>query len=155
MGRREPGAWFAIVSVQLRFTVLHEGTPRVAWQQEAAMTRLFNRSLFFATTAMMVALPVGWAVGEEPASRGFAPTMPMPRGIAMPCGKRTDVIRMLRQSFGEGPIGQGLANSGAVAEVFISPNGTWTIVVTSPNGMSCMIGAGQSWQPVIAHDDTI
>jgi hypothetical protein len=73
----------------------------------------------------------------------------------MPCGKRTDVIRMLRENFGEGPMGRGLADSGAVAEVFTSANGTWTIVTTSPSGLSCMIGTGQSWQPIVAQDDTI
>jgi hypothetical protein len=62
---------------------------------------------------------------------------------------------MLRDNFGEGPIGHGLANTGAVAEVFISANGTWTIVTTTPNGLSCLIGSGESWQPVVARDDTI
>ena len=77
------------------------------------------------------------------------------QAMQMPCGKRTDVVRMLRENFGEGPIAQGLAHTGAVAEIFISAQGNWTIIATSPNGMSCMIGSGQAWQPAVAHDDTI
>jgi hypothetical protein len=73
----------------------------------------------------------------------------------MPCGKRADVVKMLRDSFGETQIAQGLANTGSVAEVFISSKGTWTIVATSPNGLSCLVGAGESWQAKIASGDTI
>jgi hypothetical protein len=75
--------------------------------------------------------------------------------MRMPCGKRTDVVHMLRENFGEGPIAPGLAHTGAVAEIFISAQGNWAIIATSPNGMSCMIGSGQAWQPAVAHDDTI
>ena len=45
------------------------------------------------------------------------------QAMQMPCGKRTDVVRMLRENFGEGPIAQGLAHTGAVAEIFISAQG--------------------------------
>ena len=122
------------------------------------MIRACNRSLLLAAVGLMVALPAGRAAAEQPAIPGHG-------GYAMPgapqamqqirCGKRTDVVRMLRDNFGEGPIGHGLANTGAVAEVFISANGTWTIVTTTPNGLSCLIGSGESWQPVVARDDTI
>ena len=78
----------------------------------------------------MVVLPLGWAVGEQPAipnAGGFA--MPgAAQAMQMPCGKRPDVVRMLRENFGEGPIAQGLAHTGAVAEIFISAQGNWTIV---------------------------
>ena len=122
------------------------------------MTRLSHRALFIAAAALMVALPVGWAAGDQTAipesnRRG---TVPMPHAMqAMPCGKRTDVVKMLRDNFGEAPIAHGLADSGAVAEIFISSKGTWTIVATAPDGTTCMVGSGQSWQPVVARDDTI
>jgi hypothetical protein len=70
-------------------------------------------------------------------------------------GKRTDVVRVLRETFGETAIAQGLAHTGAVAEVFTSAKGTWTILATSPNGLTCMVGSGEAWQPKIAHDGTI
>jgi hypothetical protein len=119
------------------------------------MTLCFNRALLVAAAGLMVTLPIGWAAGEE--TRQLAlPVMPAPHtAMSAPCGKRTDVVRMLRDNFGETQIAHGLANTGAVAEVFISAKGTWTIVATSPNGLTCMIGSGESWQPEIAHDGTI
>jgi hypothetical protein len=122
------------------------------------MTRFRNRSLLIAAAGLMIALPLGWAVGEQqtiPDVSGHAMPGRSQAMTQMPCGKRTDVVRMLRENFGEGPIAQGLANTGAVAEVFLNSQGNWTIVVSSPNGLSCMIGAGESWQPVVARDDTM
>ena len=121
------------------------------------MARFRNRSLLIAAVGLMVALPLGWAVGEQQTTPDMGGAMPGgPHATTqMPCGKRTDVVRMLRETFGEGPIAQGLANTGAVAEVFINAEGHWTIVASSPNGLTCMIGAGESWQPVVARDDTM
>lgn len=31
-------------------------------------------------------------------------------------------------------------------EVYASPDGTWTIVTTRPDGMSCLMAAGQAWE---------
>ncbi len=43
----------------------------------------------------------------------------------------------------------GLANNGAMIEVFAADDGiTWTIVVTMPNRMSRMLVAGRDWMQV-------
>lgn len=119
------------------------------------MMRFGNRSLLIAAAGLLVALPVGWAAAEE-APAYTSPPPAHPRATAhVPCGKRADVVKMLRDSFGETQVAQGLANTGSVAEVFISSKGTWTIVATSPNGLSCLVGAGESWQAKVARDDTI
>jgi hypothetical protein len=117
------------------------------------MTRVANRTLLIAAAALMSTLPADMTLSEPEitAPQGSPP----PHVLQRPCGKRDDVVRMLRQQFGESPIAHGLSDSGAVAEVFTSSNGTWTIVATAPNGLTCMVGAGQSWQPVVARDDTI
>lgn len=73
----------------------------------------------------------------------------------LPCGERDRVVQMLKETYGERASAHGLAHTGAVAEVFISPRGTWTIIATSPDGVSCVVGAGDSWQTTIARDDTI
>ena len=119
------------------------------------MTQVSNRALLIAAAAVMCALPASSTMSEpKRAATEYAPAPPY--GVQqMQCGKRPDVVRMLREQFGESPIAHGLADSGAVAEVFISSNGTWTIVATSPNGTTCMVGSGRSWQPVVARDDTI
>jgi hypothetical protein len=35
-----------------------------------------------------------------------------------------------------------------VLEVFVSDTGTWTVVVTDPKGVSCVLAAGQSWEEI-------
>ena len=118
------------------------------------MTRHRSRSFLVAAAGLMVALPVGWASGEIPDDQKQESPVPY-TGQQVPCGKRSDVVRVLREAFGETALAQGLAHTGAVAEVFTSPKGSWTIVATSPDGMACMVGSGESWTPTVAHDGTI
>jgi len=68
----------------------------------------------------------------------------------MPCGARAEMLEILTKNYGEREVAHGLANTGALAQVFVGPNGTWTIVATSPNGMSCLIGAGHAWERTTA-----
>ncbi len=44
-------------------------------------------------------------------------------------------------------MGRGLANAGkAMFELFVSEKGSWTVVVSEPNGSSCILVSGESWQ---------
>ncbi|MBM3569331.1 MAG: hypothetical protein FJX46_11340 [Alphaproteobacteria bacterium] len=60
------------------------------------------------------------------------------------CGPRAMFIDGLKQSYGEKPIGRGLAE-GAMVEVLTGPSGSWTIIATDPRGMACVIGSGEAW----------
>ena len=40
----------------------------------------------------------------------------------------------------------GLASNGSMIEIFASPNGSWTIVMTQPDGVTCLMAAGESWE---------
>jgi len=43
----------------------------------------------------------------------------------------------------------GLAANNGVVETYASTeSGTWTIVITMPNGMTCLVAAGEAFQPV-------
>ena len=65
------------------------------------------------------------------------------------CVKRTDLIKHLEAKYHEAPSAVGLADNGALLEVFSSKSGeTWTVTVTMPNGISCMVATGQQWQDV-------
>jgi hypothetical protein len=86
------------------------------------------------------------SISREPPRHGLPP---------LACGKRADIEKMLKEQYGERAMAHGLAHTGAVAEIFTSPKGTWTIIATSPNGTSCMIGSGESWQTTLAADETI
>jgi hypothetical protein len=72
--------------------------------------------------------------------------MPM-SSIAQPvCGDRSGLLTRLGEKFHEVPVALGLAASGQVVEVLTSPSGSWSIIVTHPQGRSCLMGAGQGWQ---------
>ncbi len=62
------------------------------------------------------------------------------------CTTRSAVAAQLAGDFAEAPVAAGLVSSGAVIEVFTSDDGsTWTIVLTRPEGTSCLVAAGEAW----------
>ena len=66
------------------------------------------------------------------------------------CGERNKFTNRLEQSFAEHPIAMGLTDKGAVLEVFASQNGSWTFLITMPNGLTCVVASGQSWETLAA-----
>lgn len=62
----------------------------------------------------------------------------------MLCAEREMVVAELTDRYGEEVRGMGLAHQNRIVEVFVSEEtGTWTITVTSPNGTTCLMAAGQ------------
>lgn len=62
------------------------------------------------------------------------------------CAPRADIVAELQAKYGETRRGAGLQNRGSVTEVFASAEtGTWTIIVTRPDGVACMMAAGEAW----------
>ncbi len=67
------------------------------------------------------------------------------------CGDRQAIVDQLTNKYGESRQNVGLNENNSMVEIFASAaTGTWTILVTMPTGMSCMVAAGQSWQVVEA-----
>lgn len=65
------------------------------------------------------------------------------------CGQRTQVVERLASKYGEVRQSIGLAQNNGVLEVFASPDsGTWTIVITRPSGMTCLVAAGEAFEAV-------
>ena len=55
------------------------------------------------------------------------------------CDQRTRVIKLLAQRFAESPVAIGVTEQGGLVEVLSDiDGGTWTIIVTSPQGLSCV-----------------
>ncbi len=62
------------------------------------------------------------------------------------CTTRSAVAEQLAGKFAEAPVAAGLESTGAVIEVFTSGDGsTWTIVLTRPEGPSCLVASGEAW----------
>lgn len=67
------------------------------------------------------------------------------------CAPRDHVILRLANLYGETPRGMGLDGNHHLVEVYASEeHGTWSIVVTNPTGVSCLVGSGHGWEPVKA-----
>lgn len=62
------------------------------------------------------------------------------------CGDRAELVSRLEKGYAESPRSLGLASNGAVFEVFLSAKGTWSLLVTLPNGQSCVVAAGEAWE---------
>ncbi len=63
------------------------------------------------------------------------------------CNDRAHVLDLLAKKYKEAPIAAGVTNSGGLVEVLSDgKGGTWTIIVTTPQGMSCLVAAGEGWR---------
>ena len=63
------------------------------------------------------------------------------------CGERHDVLAKLAEQYKEAPVGIGLASNGGLIELLTSEAGTtWTLIITVPNGATCILAAGEDWQ---------
>lgn len=66
-----------------------------------------------------------------------------------PCGPRDAVVAQLAAKYGESRRSVGLAANNTVVEVYASvQTGSWTITVTTAQGMTCLVASGQHFQPV-------
>lgn len=63
------------------------------------------------------------------------------------CGDRELVVDRLNSKYGESRQAIGLGTNNQVVEVFASlETGTWTITVTTPAGVTCLVASGQSFE---------
>ena len=66
---------------------------------------------------------------------------------AQHCDQRAKVLGHLAQKYHEAPIAVGVTSSGGIVEVLTTGDGqTWTIILSDPNGTSCLIAAGEGWR---------
>lgn len=71
----------------------------------------------------------------------------LPAAAEPPCPARQTVIDYLQREFHESPVATGTANNGGMIEVLTNSAGTTrTILITMPDGNTCMVAAGQSWR---------
>lgn len=71
-----------------------------------------------------------------------------PAFAQMVCGNHSDITRQLQAGYQEALSGIGVASNGGVIELYTSKKGTFTILLTRPNGMSCLMAVGQNWESV-------
>lgn len=64
------------------------------------------------------------------------------------CAPRDEVVKQLSAQFSETAVSRGLTGDGMLLEVFASPQGTWTAVLSEPTGVSCLVSGGEAWQSI-------
>lgn len=92
------------------------------------------RSIAFAAAFSVVAVTNGGAFAQQQQQRA--------------CATRDAALQHLAKKYAEEPVAIGLANNGGVLEVLSSDGGSWTIILTMPSGVACMLATGQSWESV-------
>ena len=66
------------------------------------------------------------------------------------CAPRDIVVERLAEQYGESRQSIGLGHNNAVMELFASHDtGTWTITVTTVNGLTCLVASGQAFEAVM------
>ncbi len=66
---------------------------------------------------------------------------------AQQCDQRARVIGHLARKYKETPVAIGVTTSGGMVEVLTTDDGgTWTIILSNPNGTSCLVAAGEGWR---------
>jgi hypothetical protein len=64
------------------------------------------------------------------------------------CGERETMTDYLKVKYAERQDSMGVTRDGKLMEVFSSEKGTWTMLLSFPDGSACVVGYGQNWQPV-------
>ncbi len=63
------------------------------------------------------------------------------------CGSRDVIVEKLDEKYGERRRGGGLSGPKGLIEIWASEEtGTWTILKTTPNGLTCVMALGTAWQ---------
>lgn len=84
-------------------------------------------------------------------SLGFAAVILVAQNaLAAPqCAERPQVLETLAQKYGETRRSMGISADQTVMELFASTeSGSWTLTVTLPTGMTCLVAAGQNFETV-------
>ena len=82
-----------------------------------------------------IALAAGLAIQSLPA--GAAPAF---------CAERTQIAERLTTAYAEHLTSGGLQSSKGLIEVWTAADGaTWTILMTRPDGISCVMATGTNW----------
>lgn len=65
------------------------------------------------------------------------------------CAARAAMIERLATTYNEKRQLVAMSGQNAMLELFASDQGSWTITVTQPSGLTCIVAAGQNFQYVV------
>ncbi|MEM8689216.1 MAG: hypothetical protein AAGF81_17945 [Pseudomonadota bacterium] len=62
------------------------------------------------------------------------------------CAPRDNIVDILGKRFSEQRQAIGLASQTGLVELYVSKGGTWSMVRTNVQGVSCVIASGHAWE---------
>ena len=63
------------------------------------------------------------------------------------CSRPKEISDLLHKDYSEKPIAFGVQGDGSLMQVYASRTGeTWTVVLTTPTGVSCIVAEGTRWE---------
>jgi hypothetical protein len=70
-----------------------------------------------------------------------------PPGMYLSCMPTEELASFLREQFEEMPTARGVSDDGLLVTMFAAKAaGTWTIAMTDPSGVSCIVAAGTGFE---------
>lgn len=78
----------------------------------------------------------------------LAATIATPAVGQQNCADRGRLMVQLADQYGETRQTIGMAGSGVIEQFANAATGTWTLTITRPSGVMCIIGAGQNFERV-------
>ena len=81
-----------------------------------------------------------------PLTLGLLGLVPQAAAQPMACNEHTVIVSALTEHYKEKRESMGLTKDGNLIEVFVSGAGSWTILMTTKEKMTCAMAAGQHWQ---------
>jgi hypothetical protein len=106
--------------------------------------------------ALLLALVAGPAYADaRDGARFVRPAAPVAPTVAAPapavfCASRAEIAARLSGQYAEELAGGGWQGAQGFVEVWTSLGGeTWSLLMTRPDGSSCVIATGMQWQVII------
>jgi hypothetical protein len=98
-----------------------------------------------AASALLCALAAGVAHADPPMPQSQRPSEG-PSAQPRSCMTHDGAGDKLRSEYGEKMLGHGVSGDGTLVEIYLAPSGTFTVIKTTPAGLSCVVDFGEGWQ---------
>lgn len=64
------------------------------------------------------------------------------------CGRTEAIVAAISDGFGEKPRAFGIIAADRIMQVYVGESGSWTIMVSRLDGVSCLIASGKDWEDI-------
>lgn len=62
------------------------------------------------------------------------------------CNEHDFVVKQFKDNLGEAPAARGITEDGWLFELLVSERGSWSVLLTQPDGTSCLVASGSDFE---------